>query len=199
MAAMVHLPFTSRLLGDQYLYPAFIMPILVVAAWMSSRGPSTLPAKSAAVGLAVLIFAFGAVSHRDTSVWRDGEHFFHRVVETHPRWVPGYAGLVDWHLRRGDHDQALDWARKARAADLDSALGQFCLGTALLPDAERNKESIRLLRSALRSRQSLAGKMASSWKPSSSVKKRSVSSRSTQGRTTSAARMRSGSTSPGYS
>ncbi|MCZ6699098.1 MAG: tetratricopeptide repeat protein [Planctomycetota bacterium] len=152
LPAMVHLPFTSRLLGDQYLYPAFIMPILVVAAWMSSRGPSTLPAKSAAVGLAVLIFAFGAVSHRDTSVWRDGEHFFHRVVETHPRWVPGYAGLVDWHLRRGDHDQALVWARKARAADLDSALGQFCLGTALLPDAERNKESIRLLRSALRSR-----------------------------------------------
>lgn len=152
LPALVHLPYTPRLLGDEHLYAALIVPILAAVAWLSPATGSARPAwrRVIAVGTVAIVVGFGTLSRRQTAVWRDGESYFQRVVQTSPGWDQGYAGLIDWYLRHED-DRALDWARRACAADPDSPLVQFCFGTALLAQPGDAALSIEPLRKALAS------------------------------------------------
>ncbi len=152
LPALVHLPYTPRLLGDEHLYAALIVPILAAVAWLSPATGTVQPAwrRGIAAASVAIVVCFGTLSRRQTAVWRDGESYFQRVVQTSPGWDEGYAGLIDWYLRRED-DRALEWARRACAADPDSPLAQFCLGTALLAQPGDAELSIEPLRKALAS------------------------------------------------
>lgn len=150
LPALVDLPYSAELLGDEYLYLALLPPIIVTAAWMRIDRGALRPRVALAAGVATasLIGLFGLASNRYTAAWENGAAFFERIVRTHPDWVPGYAGLVDWHLRR-DPQQALRWARAAAEAAPDSGLAQFCVGTALLQLEDRADDAIAPLRRAL--------------------------------------------------
>ena len=106
--------------ADRYTYLAAIPLSLLVGGlvlrWLSSAQPGAVRKKTAlAAGVALIVCGIlGALARAQTSVWRDSESLFRRVVEVQPHNFIGLHGLSIALARRpGMHAEALAHARAA--------------------------------------------------------------------------------------
>lgn len=154
LPALLEAPHTDKLLSDQYLYSALIVPVIVLAAWLSSRGHvlRRLSGRWAAITLAAVVLIFSVQAYAQTFVWHESRDLFARTVRLYPRWAFGYIGLVESYIRDNDLDAALRWAEEAERVEPDNPSAQFYLGTVLLLHRDgRSRQAIEPLRKALAS------------------------------------------------
>lgn len=152
--ALLHTAYTDRLLGDDYLYAALLMPLVAVAAWLGARSASWSAAIDRLSMLAVACIAciFGAWSYAATFTWQDSVELYRDAVARFPNWPRARTGLVEAYLQEREYDAALMEARRAADLASDDPATQFYLGTTLLlHHGSRSAEAVVPLRKALRS------------------------------------------------
>ncbi len=152
--ALYYAPLGNQLLGDQYLYPALILPLAAAAAWLGEKGNILRLAsgRCAAVAAGGLVLVAGVLANVQTYVWHSGKNLFTHMIALHPHWSRGYVGLVEAFIQEGDLDAALHYARKGVAVAPADPSSQFYLGRVLVLHHDgRSAEAIEPLRQALAS------------------------------------------------
>ncbi len=152
--ALYYAPLGNQLLGDQYLYPALILPLAAAAAWVGEKGNILrLPSgRCAAVAVGGLVLMVGVLANVQTYVWHSSKNLFTHMIALHPHWSRGYLGLVEALILEGDLDAALHYARKGVAVAPADPSSKFYLGRVLVLHHDgRSAEAIEPLRQALAS------------------------------------------------
>lgn len=157
LPALWQVPYSPRLLSDQYLYGVLILPIMVMAAWLGERFPFRALRLHAAgtrrVGIVVIsavVVLFLFLSRSQSHVWHSARELYAHTTSIYPTWADGYVGMVESHIQAEDLDAALEAAEKAADIAPNDHSTQFYLGTVLLLcHDERSRKAIPLLKSAL--------------------------------------------------
>lgn len=151
LPALLQAPLVDRLLSDQYLYGALIVPLIVVAARLR-RGERITPTRKRwlAIGLASMLAIFSVQSYNQTFAWRSSRALFEQTRSIYPDWAFGYIGLVESYIQERDLDSALVAAEQAVRVEPGNPSTQYYLGTVMLLHRDgRSAEAIEPLRKAL--------------------------------------------------
>lgn len=150
--ALLEAPHGEQLLGDQYLYAAWIVPIIVFAAWLGMN-PGWLHrfrGRWVAICLAAAVSLSAVQSYSQAMYWESDRSLYARTTELYPDWYYGYVGLVQSCIDEAAFDEALRIARRAVALAPDEPSTQYYLGTVLLLHQDgRSAEAIEPLKRAL--------------------------------------------------
>ncbi len=150
--ALLEAPHGDLLLGDQYLYLAWVVPIIAFAAWLGMN-PGWLHrfrGRWVAIALAAVVSLFAVQSYSQALVWESERSLHIRTTELYPDWYYGYVGLVQSCIEETSFDEALRIARRAVELAPDEPTTQYYLGTVLLLHQDgRSAEAIEPLQRAL--------------------------------------------------
>ncbi len=146
--------YAERLLGDHYLYPVLLVPIIAAAAWLGGKRHifQRVWGRWSAILTGCVLPILAVQSFNLTLDWQSTLTLFQRTVALFPTWPYGHIGLVEAYIEESDLDAALLAAQEAVRVAPEHAGTQFYLGTALLlHPASRSAEAIAPLRKALAS------------------------------------------------
>jgi tetratricopeptide (TPR) repeat protein len=120
------------LLGDVWLYPVLLAPLMVVTLaashWATHRNGwrfGSLLATTVAILLATQTYLYALV-------WDNSSDLYRYALVRYPAWEGGYVGLVEASIAEYDLDSALHYAEKAVDVAPNQPMTQFYLGTVLL-------------------------------------------------------------------
>lgn len=134
LPALVDVPFAPFLLSDQYLYAAWIVPILVFAAWISRTKLLLRQARGrwTAIGMTAVLAIFAVHSYAQTWVWQSSRDLFEQTTRLYPKWMHAHIGLIESLIQENEFDLALAAANRAARENPDHPSVDFYVGTILL-------------------------------------------------------------------